>query len=475
MLIAVPAAPSAEASAATPADAGPPANAERLPTSTIVAYTLPTVGAGFMFLLVNLYLMKFSTDVLLIAPATMGTIFGLSRIWDAISDPIAGYLSDRTRHRMGRRRPWLALAIVPIAGFYLMAWSPIDTLTGSWLVAWMAIAVFGFYSAMTIFIVPHMSLGAELTTDYHDRNRLFGIRHGTWTIGSTLSLAGMAMLISAEGESNPAVRGTAFQLAWLVSLATGAMLAFAAVRLRERPEFQGRGAERPFAAFGDVWRNRHARLLLMITLVDNLGGATIGILTLYIAQYIVGTPHLAPLFILCYMVPSIASVPLWIPLSRRTGKKRLWVFSQVLTAVSFGGMFFLEEGSVVLISVLAATAGVAAGAGGTVSPSIQADVIDFDEFHTGERKEGAYFAAWNFVFKSAYGITLMLTGYVLQAAGFVPNAEQTETVKFALKCMYAVYPFVCYSFGALILTRFSLNESEYKQVRAELDRRAGAR
>ncbi len=428
-----------------------------------------------MFLLIGLYLMKFSTDVLLIAPATMGTIFGLSRIWDAISDPVAGYMSDRTRSRMGRRRPWIAASMLPVAAFYLMAWSPLESLSGDALVAWMAISVFGFYSAMTIFIVPHMSLGAELTTDYHDRNRLFGIRHITWTLGSTLALAAMALLIQAEAESGAAVRDMAFTLGGSAALVTAGLLGFAAWFLQERPEFQGRGAQRPFAAFADVWKNHHARLLLIVTLVDNLGGATIGILTLYIAQYIVGAPQLAPVFILCYMVPSIASVPLWIPISRRIGKKQLWVLAQVLTSLSFGGMFFLQEGSVWLISLLAASAGVAAGAGGTVSPSIQADVIDFDEYNTGERKEGAYFAAWNFVFKSAFGITLMLTGYVLQLAGFQPNVEQTDSVKFALKALYAIYPCVCYGIGAFLLSRFSLNESEYAAVRAELDRRNGAK
>ena len=380
-----------------------------------------------MFLLIGLYLMKFATDVLLIAPAAMGTIFGLSRIWDAVSDPVAGYLSDRTNHRTGRRRPWIFLSIVPIGLAYTMAWSPPASLSGSALIAWMAVGVFGFYSAMTIFIVPHMSLGAELTTDYHDRSRIFGTRHITWTLGSILALVGMAVLIRAESVSSTASRETASQLAVLAALVTALLVGYTAVRIRERPEFQGRGAERPFAAFADVWKNPHARLLLVVTLIENLGAATIGILTLYIAEYVVGRADLAPVFILSYMVPSIASVPLWVPLSRRFGKKRLWIFSMLLTAFSFGGMFFLGEGDIVLISVLAASAGVAAGAGATIGPSIQADVIDFDEYLTGQRKEGAYFAAWNFVFKASFGITLMLTGYVLQFSWFGTNPENCST------------------------------------------------
>jgi GPH family glycoside/pentoside/hexuronide:cation symporter len=336
----------------------------------------------------------------------------------------------------------------------------------------MAIGIFGFYSAMTIFIVPHMSLGAELTSDYHDRSRIFGIRHVVWTVGSILSLAGMALLSQAKAEGSAAVRETAFYLAIGVAIATAAMVAFAAIRLRERPEFQGRGGDKPFSAFADVWRNPHARLLVIVTLVENLGAATIGILTVYVAQYIVGRLDLAPVFILCYMIPSAASAPLWIPVSRRFGKKRLWIFSMLLTGFSFGGMFFLGEGDTLLIGALAASAGLAAGAGGTVSPSIQADVIDYDEYVTGERKEGAYFSAWNFVFKTAFGVTLMLTGYVLELAGYVPNAEQTETVKTALLSLYALYPFVCYMIGAAIFSRFSLDEEEHKMIRLELDRRA---
>lgn len=445
---------------------------ERLGLGTVVTYALPTIGVGYMFLLVGLYLMKFATDVLLIAPAAMSAIFGLSRVWDAVSDPIAGYLSDRTGHRAGRRRPWLFASAIPIGAAFLMAFSPPRELEGAALVAWMAVGVFLFYSAMTVFIVPHMSLGAELTTDYHDRSRIFGVRHAVWTFGSILSLVGMSLLIGAEKDGPASARAMAWQLGLLAALLTACLVMFAAARLRERPEYQGRGGRKPFAAFADVWRNPHARLLVIVTFIENLGAATIGILTLYVAQYVVGRAELAPLFILCYMIPSFASVPLWVPLSRRFGKKNLWVFSMILTALSFGGMFFLQEGSIALISVLAFTAGLAAGCGGTVSPSVQTDVIDYDEYMTGERKEGAYFSAWNFVFKLAFGGTLMLTGIVLQLSGYVPNTQQTETVKTAILAMYALYPLLCFLVGAAIFSRFKLNEGEHAEIRAALDDRA---
>ncbi|MCZ6711133.1 MAG: MFS transporter [Gammaproteobacteria bacterium] len=449
---------------------------DRVSMRTTIAYGAPGIGAGYMYLMLSLYVMKFSTDVLLIAPAVMGVIFSVSRIWDAISDPIVGYLSDRTRSSFGRRRTWIVGSMAPIFIAFIMVFSPPASLSGGALIAWMAVAIIGFYSAMTVFFVPHLSLGAELSENYHERSRLFGVRHAFYTFGSIVSLISFYMLISAEEQGPAAVRDTAMRLSLLAAGLMAVLIVFAVTRLRERRDYQGRVNESPYQAFADVWRNPHARLLIIVTFIENIGSAAIGALTLYVAQYIVGAALWAPAIILCYMVPSTFSVPMWIPLSRRFGKIRLWIFSMLLTGVSFGAMFalpFLEGTTVKIayISVLAAFAGLAAGCGGTVSPSIQGDVIDYDEYVTGERKEGSYFAAWNFVYKSAYGVMLLLTGFVLQFSGFVPNQEQTMTVQIAMVTLYGLLPLVCYLIGAAIFTRFKFDEVAHRKVRAELDRR----
>lgn len=432
----------------------------------VISYALPSAGVGFMFFLVSLYLMIFATDVLLISPAAMGAIFGISRIWDAVSDPITGFMSDRTQTRFGRRRPWL-LASIPFVGLsFIVMWSPPVGWSQSWLTVWMAGSVLAFYTAMTVFIVPHQSLGAELTSDYHERSRVFAYRHVVWNLGAIIALAMMQWLINLDSP-----REAAALMGWVAAIATGGLTFWAFLRLRERSEYQGRGASNPFQSYRDVWKNKHARLLLAVFLIESLGAATIGILTPYIARYIVGRPDLTGLFILAYMVPSIASTPIWPKLARRFGKKPLWVFSMGVTAVSFGGMAFLGEGTIWLIVVLAAMAGTAAGCGSIMSPSIQSDIIDFDEYETGERKEGAYFAAWNFTYKSATGVTLILTGLVLEWSGFEPNAVQTEGAKSAILGLYSIFPLVCYLIGTALFSRFSLNEAEHTRIQSELHRR----
>ena len=450
----------------------------KVPFGTTIAYGMPGLGAGYMYLLMSLYVMKFSTDVLLIAPAVMGVIFSISRIWDAVSDPIAGYLSDRTTFKFGRRRTWMLLSFIPISFGFLAVFSPPESMQGQSLDLWMMIAILSFYSAITLFNVPHMALGAELSEDYHERTRLFGVRHIGFTLGSILSLVSMSLLISEENSPTGDVRELAGNLAFLAVAAMSLMIFFSVSRLKENPEFQNRVNKNPFKAFRDVWVNPHAKILIIVLFIENLGGAVIGVLTLYVTQYIVEAPAWAPLIIFAYMLPSALSVPLWIPLSKRFGKIRLWVFSLALTGISFGGIFiipFLDSVTerLIVMFIGATLGGMAAGCGGAIGPSVKGDVIDYDEYLTGERKEGSYFAALNFVFKSATGIMLLVTGFVLQFSGFIPNQPQTMEVKIALISLYGLVPLVFYSLGAYLLhKRFTFGEKEHAAIKQQIKERA---
>jgi GPH family glycoside/pentoside/hexuronide:cation symporter len=454
----------------TAASPEPPAGsrADRLPWSTVFDYAAPHFGLVFMFLLIAIQIMKFATDVLGISAVVMGAILFFARsIWDAAVDPIVGYLSDRTNTRSGRRRPWLLASVLPLAITFVLIWIPPRDMGTTYLTAWMAVVVVAFYTSTSILIIPHTALGAELTDNYHDRTRIFGTRHVVSTLGAFAAVGGLAAL-----QSSTDVHQTILWLAVGASIAAALGTLWTVVRLRERPEFQGRGGEHPYRAFRDVIRNPHARLLLLVFGIESLGAATIGVLTPYVAEYVVKRPEAGPPAIALYMVANVLFVPIWMPLSRRFGKKALWLLSMLLTAVSFGAMIFVHEGSIALLNVLAFAAGTAAGCGNMVAPSIQADVIDWDEHATGERKEGAYFAAWNFVFKVANGLTLQLTGLVLTFSGYMPNVEQTEGVKFTILALYGLFPMGCYLIGSALFARFRLDEARYTEIRSALDSRA---
>ena len=185
------------------------AGAERLTNAVIWAYSAPRIAFGIMGMLFGTYLMKFSTDVLLIAPAAMGALIAASRLWDAISDPLAGFFSDNTRSRHGRRRIWMFGAAIPVGLAIVMMWSPPNFLVGLELVIWMGIALIVYETASTAFYVPHGALGVELTPNYHERTRLFGYSHMIAAIGMILGLISLQLMNMAEDKRTFAEIGRA--------------------------------------------------------------------------------------------------------------------------------------------------------------------------------------------------------------------------------------------------------------------------
>ena len=158
----------------------------------------------------------------------------------------------------------------------------------------------------------------------------------------------------------------------------------------------------------------------------------------YVSEYVFQRPEVAIYVVLLYFIPQFLLTPLWIFLSRRVGKKRLWIVSMWGTALGFLALFFVDSGEGILIWIVPPLLGMAGGCAPIVAPSINADIIDYDEYQTGERKEGAYLAVWNFVRKSAGALTAFITGIVLQQLDFKPNQEQTEATQFALRALFSL-------------------------------------
>jgi GPH family glycoside/pentoside/hexuronide:cation symporter len=121
---------------------------------------------------------------------------------------------------------------------------------------------------------------------------------------------------------------------------------------------------------------------------------------------------------------------------------------------------------------MAFVSGTTSGLGQVIGLSVKADVIDYDELVTGERKEGAYLAVWTFIQKSMSGVLAMVLGFTLQWVGFEPNVEQSEATQRAILALYGFLPSACYAVGLVLLLRFRLNESEHAEIRRQLDARA---
>jgi GPH family glycoside/pentoside/hexuronide:cation symporter len=296
---------------------------------------------------------------------------------------------------------------------------------------------------------------------------VYGVKAAVSMLGSIAAIAGLQLFYGSEDQ-----RRTAAVLAAAVAAALAASTLLAVARLREPPGHQGRGATRLLPAFRDVLRNPHAVPLLFVFFIENFGMASLAVLTPFVMTYALAMEALTPLFIGMYFVPALIGIPVWIRVSRRVGKRRLWLCATAVLALAFSGLFFLQPGQAWLALALAIVAGVGGGCGQVIGPSIQADIIDWDELQTGQRKEGAYFAVWNFMRKSAFGLSAMIAGLVLDAIGFQPNAEQSEATRIGMRALFSLAPGACFGLGLLALLRFRLDEAEHASIRRRLEQRA---
>ena len=180
-----------------------------------------------------------------------------------------------------------------------------------------------------------------------------------------------------------------------------------------------------------------------------------------------------PLLLASFFVATLVSIPLWVRLARRFEKKPLLVASIAGVCGILGTMYVLGPGDVALLLALGAAGGVAAGALDVLLPSLQADVIDWDELHTGERKEGVYFAAWHLVEKLRGGIAAAVIGGALEASGFVPHAAQQAAALTTIRALLSLFPLVCYGAGALLFLRFGLDRAAHASAQREIRARAG--
>jgi GPH family glycoside/pentoside/hexuronide:cation symporter len=173
-----------------------------------------------------------------------------------------------------------------------------------------------------------------------------------------------------------------------------------------------------------------------------------------------------------HFVAGLLSIPLWVAASKRYGKRATWLSGWAVAILALGGAFFLGEGDVAQGIALLSVAGVAFGGQLLLNPSIQADVIDYDELHTGRRREAEYGAMWALFPKlvAIPGAAIPLA--ILGAIGYQPNAEQTPEVVFAIRVLFALVPAAFSSFAFLIAWRFPITERVHRRIRAGIEAHA---
>jgi Na+/melibiose symporter-like transporter len=307
-----------------------------------------------------------------------------------------------------------------------------------------------------------MAMGAELSRGYHDRTRVFGVMQVVENAGMALGAIGLFFLEGADDQ-----RSFAGTLSMIVALGVAVLILVMTLRIRERSEFQGRGGATPFSSFRDVFANPHARLLVVIFFAEQLGFSTLIVLLPYLSDYVLETPGNTAIYAGTTLAAMAVSIPVWVRVSRRVGKQPTWLFSVTAKIFVFAWMFTLETGDFAQLLTTVALFGILTGSGAVVGPSLKADVIDWDEARTGERKEGSYFATWNFAQKAAGGIAIWIVGTSLAMTGYEPGVAQGEDTLLGIRWLAAGLPAGLHVVAGALIYRFRLDEAAHRQARAE--------
>lgn len=452
------------------------AGREAPPLHYYPAYALPGMVLAAMGITFYVYLPKHYADAAGVNLTLLGAITLGARMWDAVIDPLIGSLSDRTRSRWGRRRPWYAAGTVPlVAAFYLLLNPPAGM--PEWgAAAWLAVVTFAFFLFWTAVTVPYEALGAEITFNYDARTRIIGAREAAILVGTLLaSILPLAVdWMWPPGASPEGVRTRFAVLAAAYGLMLPLCVAWCALAIPERRLTKSQEpAGAVLGGLRDMLKNRPFAILISSYTIGAFGSNLPALLIFFYVQYVLESSK-GPLFLALYLGVGVLFTPAWFLISNRIDKKPAWLLAMALNTGAFCGVFFLGAGDETAYGILVAVS--ALGLGGTlaVPASMQADVIDHDEWKNGKRREGRFVGVWALARKLAAALGAGAAFPVLDAAGYVPNADQPESAVFALRVLYAGVPCLCNILAFAVAWYYPITRESHARIRAEIEGRAAA-
>jgi GPH family glycoside/pentoside/hexuronide:cation symporter len=431
------------------------------------------LGFSLTSTIVGVYFAIYLTDVVGVSPGIAAIAFFIGRTWDYINDPLFGYISDRTRTRWGRRRPYLLFGPIPFAIVFTLLWWKPPIQGDVALVVYYSIMFVLYDTAVTMIYMPYTALTPELTSDYDERTSLMSVRAFFSIVGSLLAFTIPLMIVgsmSPENAPNVLLMGFSFAIISAIPL----YVVFFGTR--ERPEFMNQKKPGLFEALRASLQNRPFIFSAGIYLFTWLTVDFLQFILLYFIKYVVEREAINWAIMLTIFGIAIIALPLWTWISRRYDKRLAYIAGMIFFAVVLLILINVTPATpLYLILILCVLAGIGVSAAHVIPWAIIPDAVEYGELKTGKRYEGMFYSLISLAQKVASSIAIPLGLLVLGSTGYIPNsATQPPRAILGIRIVTGPIPAAMICIGILFAVLYPLGREGYSKIALELEEKRSA-
>ena len=439
-------------------------NTTQLSLATKLHYSVGQIGFQMLVSAISFYLMIFYTDVALVAPAVASSALLVGKIWDAVNDPLFGYMVDRTRSRHGRRRVYLIYGALPLAGLAAAVWMVPSGLSPVMAFIWIAVTYTLFDTALTLVQLSYSAMSAEMTTGYDERTSLTAFGSFGALLGFVLGSVAMPMIVKSASttQAGYTMAGAIF------GVTAGACLGWVAWRVRE-PRARDTGAP-DATTWSGVRAALSSRPFALLALGCGLArlGMTLatGAMAYFVVYQLQGSKNDVPRYLGGMLGVVALSIPLWRQLVSRWEKNTVYMAALTLAAAGFAWLFWLPANQPAAMWGAIALIGLGMGGHWVVPYSMLPDAVDFAHTPGQDRRTGMFYGLFGLVDKMARTIATAAIGWILQASHYVPNMAQSHESLLGIRLVAGLLPAIFLLLALPFLWAYPITRAQHTQAGA---------
>lgn len=450
---------------------------QKLTKGQKIFYGIGDAGINLADTMVSLLFAIFLTDVVHLDPGLAAIAIFIGRSSDYLNDPIIGYLSDKTRSRWGRRRPFLLFGSLPFVLAYAVLWwiPPIDSQIG--LAIYYGIAFVLYDTAASVIYMPYFALTPELTVDYDERTSLTSYRMAFSILGAMVAFVVPLAIIGTMEPANSGLVFTVGSILGLISIIP-VLIVFFTSREKSHSEILVAEKESLRKSLSAVYKNKPFMISLAIFVLTWFALDFVQSTLIYFLKYRMNLEEQSDLIFALLFVAALASIPFWEWSARKLDKQKAYIAGMIFLAVVVIGMSFTpgNEYSLAIMIIFGVFAGCGLGAVQVLTWSMIPDGVEYDELQTGKRHEGMFYSIVTTVRKIAASVTLPLILLTLKITGYDPLlAEQPANAILGIQLLIGVIPAVFLMAGIVFALKNPLNREHHASIVKELASRKSSR